>query len=272
VKCSIEDGSGRLLDKLNTIICIFTTQSKAPEPMDKYLAFIAILIMVSCHQPQKKKTTHQNSTKKVTFSKQQKTNLKNTIKLEEYFCDSLTIGKKKLNKVELFRYSQADSNYVVIKFYSKVKEQWQLRNEYSFEKDGLTGCDAELSDFNGDGLQDFTYRSNIAGRGANAVRRLLIYDKNTDNLISMKNAEQYPNMQYNSKLKCIDAFSVYAGCTTTFLKISADSLREFASVTLYEGLTVRVYDKNGKEKILLRDTTNNEELIRYKNFNPLEEY
>jgi len=242
--------------------------------MQKYLTLIAMLIMVSCHNPERKKAVpdHKGSTKKSPLPEQKKAIVKNPITLEEYFADSLHIARKKLNKVELFRYRQADSNYVVIKFYSKVKEKWQLRSEYHYEKDSLTWCDAELSDFNGDGLKDLTYRSNIAGRGGNAIRRLFIYDNDANNLVSMKNAEQYPNMEYNSKLKCIDAFMLYGGCTTAFLKISADSLREFASVTLYEGLTVKVYDKYGKERILLRDTSNKDELIRYKNFNPLEEY
>lgn len=230
--------------------------------------------MVSCHSPETKKVVPNDrlSAKKDAPLKQKKVVVKDTISLEEYFTDSLHIARKKLNKVELFRYKQADSNYVVVKFYSKVEGQWQLRNEYHFEQDSFAHCETELSDFNGDGLKDMTYRSLMAARGGNEVRRLLVYDNGTDRLISMKNAEQYPNMAYNSKLKCIDAFMLYGGCTTAFLKISADSLREFASVTLYEGLTVKVYDKNGKEKILLRDTSNKEELIRYKNFSPLEEY
>ena len=54
-----------------------------------------------------------------------------------------------------------------------------------------------------------------------------------------------------------------------FLKISGDSLKEFASVDLFNGLTITTYDKNNKAKIILQDTTNKTENVRYKSFNPL---
>jgi hypothetical protein len=47
---------------------------------------------------------------------------------------------------------------------------------------------------------------------------------------------------------------------------------QFASVELMDGLTVRTFDKQGNETIILQDTTNKAENIRYKNFNPLKEY
>jgi hypothetical protein len=65
---------------------------------------------------------------------------------------------------------------------------------------------------------------------------------------------------------------MYGGCSTVFLTIKADSLVQFASVELMDGLTVRSFDKQGNETIILQDTTNKAENIRYKNFNPLKEY
>jgi hypothetical protein len=195
----------------------------------------------------------------------------NITQQEEFFVDSLHIGRKSLNKIEVKRFISNDSIFVLIKFYSKQKGLWKLRNKFQFEKDALTGCDTKLSDFNNDGLNDMTYISAVAARGANEVRRLFIYDKNTDKLIYMKNSEDYPNMHYNKGLKCIDAFLVYGGCSTVFLRINGDNLTEFASVELADGLTVTTYDKNGKEKIILRDTANKQFFIRYKNFNPLVE-
>lgn len=196
-----------------------------------------------------------------------------TIELRKFFADSVNIGRKKYNKVELSLYRTSDSNYVVIKFYSRLNTKaWKLRQTFSFEKDGVTGLDTKLSDFNNDGLNDMTYISNVAARGANELRRLFIYNKHTDKLVYMKNSEDYPNMLYNKELNCIDAFLVYGGCSTVFLKINGDRLKEFASVELFGGLTISTYEKNGKEKIIFRDKKNKAGYIRYKNFKPLKEY
>lgn len=192
--------------------------------------------------------------------------------IKEFFINSLNIGRHAFNKIELSRYKTAtDSNYVVIKFYTKQGKSWKLRNEFHFEKDEIADCDTKLSDFNNDGFGDMTYVSAIAARGANELRHLFIYDKKMDRLVFMKNSEQYPNMLYNKKLNCIDAFLVYGGCSTVFLKIDADSLKEFANVELFHGLTVTVYDSKGKPTIILKDTRNKGNTIRYKNYKPLEE-
>jgi hypothetical protein len=194
-------------------------------------------------------------------------------KLKEHFVDSSNIGRKKLNKIELSLYSNEDTTYVIIKFYSKTSgKSWKLKQTLSFEKDAVTSLDTKLSDFNNDGLKDMTYISTVAARGANEVRRLFIYDKSKDKIILMKNSEDYPNMLYNKELNCIDAFLVYGGCSTVFLNIRGDSLKQFASVELFDGLTVSTYDKSGKEKIILQDATNKAGYIRYKNFRPLKEY
>jgi hypothetical protein len=158
---------------------------------------------------------------------------------------------------------------VIIRFYSKQINRWFLKNEFHFENDGVAACDTKLSDFNNDGLKDMTYVSGVGARSANEIRRLFIYDKFHDRLIYMKNSEGYPNMLYNRDLNCIDAWLVYGGCSTVFLKISGDSLKEFASVDLFNGLTITTYDKNNKAKIILQDTTNKTENVRYKSFNPL---
>lgn len=192
--------------------------------------------------------------------------------VEEYFADSLNVGRKSNNKIELSLFRMDDSIFVVINFYSKQNEKWVLKNKYEFGKDGITRLDTKLSDFNNDGLNDMTYISAVAARGANEVRRLFIYDKDNDQLTLMKNSENYPNMLYNKELDCIDAFLVYGGCSTVFLKISGDSLKEFASVELFDGLYVRTYDELGKEKFIYEDTSYKGHYERYKNYNPLKEY
>jgi len=195
-----------------------------------------------------------------------------THELEEVFIDSLTIGRKKFNKIEVFKYSTVDSNYVDIKFYKKRNHKWLLNQTLHFLKDGISSCDTKLSDFNNDRLNDMTIVSSIAARGANQVRRLFIYDKSSDKLIEMKNSEKYPNMLYNKNLNCIDAFLVYGGSSTVYLKIRGDSLKVFASVEASDGITVREFDTNGKEKIIFKDTTNKASYIRFKTYKPLRRY
>ena len=68
------------------------------------------------------------------------------------------------------------------------------------------GFEPNISDFNNDNFKDITFISGSAARGANEVRRLFIYDNQNRELISIVNSQNYPNMQYNKELNCIDAF------------------------------------------------------------------
>ena len=244
--------------------------------MKRYFTFFWILL-ISCQTRQEKTIAITSPIDTIPFTvttqiANESLSIKDTTQLEEFFTDSLNIGRKFYNKIEVSKYRAADSNYVIIKFYSKQNGKWSLQNIFQFEKDDVTGCDTKLADFNNDRLNDMTYISTLAARGANEVRRLFIYDKQKDKLVYLKNSEHYPNMLYNKELNCIDAFLVYGGCSTVFLHISGDSLKEFATVELSDGLTISTYDKNGKQKIILRDTTNKAVYIRYKNFRPLKEY
>ena len=199
--------------------------------------------------------------------------LKNKPKLVDYFVDSTDVGRKSHNKFELSEYILPDSSYyVIIKFYFRQSNKWQKRNEYHFPKDGFSECDPKTSDdFNNDGLNDATYVSGIAARGANEIRTLFIYDKKNDSLAYIKNSANYPNLLYNKQLNCLDAFLV-SGCTVTvFLKLEQDTLREFASVDQCDSLTVSTYDKKGNEKVILRRKGDRYGFIRYKNYRPLEE-
>jgi len=194
------------------------------------------------------------------------------------FIDSLNIGEKGKCKIELIKHRVYDDIYVIIKFYIKgsnsIKdpETWMVQNNYCYETTTLMGFEPNISDFNNDSFNDITFISGTAARGANEIRRLFIYDNQKQELVSIVNSQDYPNMLYNRELDCIDAFLVYGGCSTAFLHISGDSLKEFASVELFDGLTVSTYDKKGKEKVILKDATNKAGYIRYKNFRPLKEY
>lgn len=189
----------------------------------------------------------------------------------EYFVDSLHIGRPKQNKIELSRYLNEDTSYVVVKFFSWQKDnKWKLIQTFSFEKTG-NSADPKLSDFNNDGYNDLTYNSLSAARGANDVRKLFVYNKKLNKLVCMRNSEDYPNMLYNKELNCIDAFLVYGGSSTVFLHISGDRLIEFARVDLSDDLVVYEIDKNGKEKELKRQPTE-WRYVRFKNYKTLRPY
>lgn len=229
----------------------------------RYIVFTFIIIaFINCKQEQ---SVHTHPVKNIVATK------KDTIiypSLREVFIDSSTIGIKGKYKLDVKSFL-SDSIYVEIKFYEKVNSKWKLNQEFAFLKDGVSGCDVEISDFNNDGLNDMTYKSNIGARGANDIRTLFIFDKR-GKLRRMKNSEQYPNLRYNAKLDCVDAYMVYGGSTTAFLKVENDSLREFANVTSFNGKReVTITNRLGKQKIIRSDQSEGDEL-RYSNYNPLE--
>lgn len=235
----------------------------------KFYLGLTMFLLLSCQNRQDKSVTSNNDTTQINSTETVSTD---TVQLEEVFIDSTTVGRKKFNKVEVYKYRATDSNYVDINFYTKQGDKWKLNQTIHFLKDGVVGCDTKLSDFNNDGLNDMTIVSAVAARGANEVRRLFIYDNTKDQLIEIKNSENYPNMLYNKELNCIDAFLVYSGSSTVFLRISGDSLKEFASVEAMDGVTVREIDRNGKEKIIFQDMKNKAAYIRFKTYKPLKEY
>lgn len=113
----------------------------------------------------------------------------------------------------------------------------------------------------------------MAARGSNEVRNLLIYNQKKNLLTLLKNSECYPNMMYNEKLDCIDAFLLHGGSRTVFLKIKADSLQEFASVNLDDQINICVIDRYGKKRYLVRNKRSNfDPHTWFKNFRPLEVY
>lgn len=194
--------------------------------------------------------------------------------LVESFSDDSNIGMPRKNKIEINNFERSQGGRVVIKFYSLTdRKEWNLKQEFEFEKDSLTGIDPVIDDFNNDGLRDITYVSNVAARGANEVRTLFIYDKERDELIHIKNSEHYPNMLYNKKLDCIDAWLFHGATTTVFLRIEGDILREFASVNTGSELVVTVVQKDGKELVLRREKMKDEDIYtRFINFDPPEPY
>jgi len=240
--------------------------------MRQYLSII-LLLLFSCQNVQEKASSPRPKPAIQPILKvASKPVKKEAVKLLEYFVDTLNVGKPTRNKIELSNFGNSDSSYVVIQFYTKSKgNHWFLKQKFNFSNDGVSSCFTALSDFNNDGFKDITYKSRLAARGANDVRKLFIYDSDNDRLIYMKNSEDYPNMLYNKKLDCIDAFLVHGGSTTVFLKIERDSLKEFASVNLDDKINIRTVDKSGNRKYLVKDRKNNFDVYtRFENFSPLE--
>lgn len=193
--------------------------------------------------------------------------------LIEIFTDSLTIGVKGKNKLELIKHRVFEDTYVIVKFYTKAPHRWYLKNTYLYECNAFMSMMPDISDYNNDGLNDVTFITTQAARGANEVRRLFVYDDYKQELISIVNSENYPNMRYNKELDCIDAFLVHGGTSTVFAKIKKDSLIEFASVHNDSHRTIYETDADGNEKLITKEKIDPDNVyVRYSNYKPLKEY
>ncbi len=196
----------------------------------------------------------------------------------ESFSDDSHIGRRGRNKIEIdivnngpFR-EYRPSNLAIVRFYSlNASNKWELSQTLELETTAIEDADPQYEDFNNDGLKDVTFISGNAARGANEVRTLLIYDQIADNLLLIRNSTSYPNLRYNRTLKCIDAFLVYGGTKTVFMKIEGDMLREFASVENFGGLrTVTTIDLDGTENIVKELNIRDDQIYdRFENFSPL---
>lgn len=204
----------------------------------------------------------------------------------EKFIDSLNLGEKRITKIaiENFRNDKREDNIVVLNFYRQdsiwdykkqknVGKTWKSMQKFYFDKDGLTGINAEISDFNGDGFKDLMYQSGIAGRGGNTIRKLFIYDPKSKEFIYIKNSDHYPNLSYNSDLKCINSLILTGSTITSFLKIKSDSLDEFARVDVADTIVVKEKDSSGKFRVIEKRkfTGNDDDFYKtFRRYKPLE--
>ncbi|MEO8650322.1 MAG: hypothetical protein ABI539_14250 [Acidobacteriota bacterium] len=254
--------------------------------MGKYLILESLLLVsVSCGFQQEPKPENQFTLRKMSnVTTDISTPDSNLDKPIESFSDDSHIGRPHKNKIQIEIVKRADSdtgykpnNVARINFYSiNHNKEWILKQTLEIEDYALAESDPKTTDFNNDGLKDLTFVSNTAARGANEVRTLLIYDKNSDSLIRIKNSEDYPNLAYNETLNCIDSWMVHGASTTVFLRLAGDELKEFASVGTGAnstgeccGLEVGVIDKDGKETVIKRKKIAEDEIYtRYRTFNP----
>lgn len=79
-----------------------------------------------------------------------------------------------------------------------------------------------------------------------------------------------PFPSYNKKLNCIDAFMVFGGSQTVFMKIRSDTLWAFAKVNLTDRIIITEIDAHGKETELRNDNYDTEDsYVRFSNYKPL---
>ncbi|MEN5310294.1 hypothetical protein ABE425_22625 [Chryseobacterium cucumeris] len=204
---------------------------------------------------------------------------------EEKFVDSLNVGRKGKTKVEFekFRHIKNGDVFVTLNVYDlkdiwveskgSMFDTWELKNTFKFIKDGVTGLDVQIGDFNNDGFNDVTYQSGIAGRGGNIVMTLFVYDPENKDFIHIKNSESYPNLTYNPKLNCINSLILTGSTITSFLTIRKDSLQEFARVDVSDKIVVEEKDSTGKFKVIEEKVFkgNDKDLYKvFRNYKPLE--
>lgn len=204
---------------------------------------------------------------------------------EEKFVDSLNVGRKGKTKVEFekFRHIKNGDVFVTLNVYDlkdiwveskgSMFHTWELKNTFKFIKDGVTGLDVQIGDFNNDGFNDVTYQSGIAGRGGNIVMTLFVYDPENKDFIHIKNSESYPNLTYNPKLNCINSLILTGSTITSFLTIRKDTLQEFARVDVSDKIVVEEKDLTGKFKIIEEKSFkgNDEDFYKvFRNYKPLE--
>jgi len=238
--------------------------------MKQQIAILLILLSIGCGKKQdlKKDQTDIDST---NSGFQHAENVDSNFEIIETFKDSNNIGVKGKYKIRLDKILKSDSLSVIINLYEMQNKEWVLKQKLKYEKDALTSCNPKLSDFNNDGLNDFTFISGVAARGANEIRKLYLFDKASGTLKLIRNSENYPNLQYNKLLDCLDSWMVYGGTSTIFLKVDGDSLRTFAGVSLFnDERETYLVDKNGEHKTLKSETIKDLEIYtRFKNYSPL---
>lgn len=198
-----------------------------------------------------------------------------SLSIEDSFVDSTNIASNGLYKIDV-KQVRDDSIGVFVFFdlFKKDHIKWALKQSYKMLKDDMTRLNIDISDFNNDGCNDLTIQTEMAARGSNEIKTLFIFDKLKEELVLIKNSSEYPNLKYNKRLDCIDAWLIYGGSSTIFLKLEADSLREFAGVSLLHGVvTIYEIDSIGNRNVLEeRREERLDEYTRFMSYKPLTTY
>ena len=216
---------------------------------------LAFLIFLSSCKYEKQENKGKKQPTKITEIKE-----KEPHPLEETFIDSIHIGTKGLNKVEIRKRMNSDSIWVaIVKFYTKKKNKWFLQNEFIYEQMAIHYLIPYIKDFNNDGYNDFIYTKGTGSRGGNALNKLFIYKPHEDHLIYIKNSLRFPNINYDKDRREIRSYILTGYQETVFLKVREDSLQRIASISQGPDLTVKTFIPS-------------EKTIRYDSICPYEEF
>lgn len=238
-----------------------------------FILFYLSFTLISCEK--KHDLSLNNKVKKSNIPEKKTDSLSDkAFLLEETFADSLNIGDKGKNKVVIQKFGNDydDDDFVLIKFFNLNndftynKNKWNFTNKFIFEKDNITGLDILIRDFNNDGFKDFTYLSENSGRGGNEIRNLFVYNPKYKDFTYIKNSENYPNLEYNKDLDCINSTVLTGSTSTYFLKIKKDTLYDFAKINVYDSIIVKERDKKGKYRILLKRKLKKDDSASYSSY------
>lgn len=221
-----------------------------------FLAMSLLLFLYACKHDESNATNHKENGRSTTEAYEQSSvNEDNTYpstEIIEFFMDSTSIGNKGKNKVELILHRVNNDHFVIIKFYvkgtiGKTAGRWLLSDMYYYEGSSMDGLTPIIKDFNNDGYNDITYRSGDAARVSNVVCRLFVYNVEKDELISIVNSEDYPNLEYNKNLECIEGETYTGSVSTQYLRIVGDSLKLIGELDYTdEDSMIIKYIQNGK--------------------------
>ena len=194
-------------------------------------------------------------------------------KLEEEAYYNVANGDEGMFLIELKQFEMGHDwrKMVSIRLFRYSYYETELLQRILIPKDGTIGLHPLLDDYNNDDYLDLKVKTGEAMRGSNDVSSIFLYNPSGDSLVYLKNSENYPNLRYNEKLDCIDAWAIYGGSCTTFLKVQGDSLVERASIEVNDGeLTMWLFKSNGDLKRIERKPTGLHYLTRFNNYRPIE--
>lgn len=169
----------------------------------------------------------------------------------ETFVDSTMFGRKGRCKIEVVRACMEYRSITRVRLYVKDGKGWNPRDSCTFESDDCPSLNASVSDFNGDKLNDLVFTPRLAGRGANELLQLVVYNDTSQRLTVIVNSDEYPNLRYFSELDYLEAYRFYSGYSTEYLRVDADSLKLYASIETNDSIeTVSMLDRQGQWKII----------------------
>lgn len=229
--------------------------------MKKLIYIITIFFIISCNKKsENKKFIENKNEKKIT-----------TIDTLEFFSDSINFGKKRDNKIEVYKIGTEENTIAKVYLFEKTKKKWQLIDSLSLEATRINDLNTQIIDYNNDDFKDIIFTTGMAGRGGNNIQSLILFSAKKKSLNWIKNSENFPNLMYNESINCVDACVLTGGQTTYFLKIENDLLKEFAKVDQRDGRIIsEILDKNGKWKEIQNIKDNPEGFDRFINYNPIE--